>query len=155
MPATAETSLPTDFEIDRANHSLRFGREMAAPPELVYQAWTTPEELSCWWDAGGHPLIECEMDVRPGGHFRFLAPSHMHMAFTGTYIEVSPPERLVFTAMDATGRVTFEPTPRGTRMTVEIICQSAEHLEEYLRRGVHQGTSRTCDNLVAYIWERS
>jgi len=155
VPAIAETADTPDFEIDREAHILRFVRDFAAPRELVFDAWTRPEEISCWWDAGGERLIECEMDVRPGGSFRFLAASHAHMAFTGTYIEVSPPERLVFTAMDATGRVTLAETARGTRMTVEIVCNSAEHLEDYIRRGVARGTSQTCDNLVAYIWEVS
>ncbi len=155
MSAAAQTAEPADFEIDRAAHTLRFVRDFAAPREAVFDAWTRPEEISCWWDAGGEPLLECEMDVRPGGSFRFLAASHAHLAFTGTYLEVARPERLVFTAMDATGRVLLAEIERGTRMTVEIVCNSAEQLEQYIQRGVADGTSRTCDNLVAYIWETS
>ncbi|WBY09804.1 hypothetical protein PIB19_03290 [Sphingomonas sp. 7/4-4] len=68
-------------------------------------------------------------------------------------MEIAPPERLVFTAMDATGRVLLAESDRGTRMTVEIVCNSAEHLEHYVQLGVAKGTSRTCDNLVAFIWE--
>ncbi|WBY08527.1 SRPBCC domain-containing protein [Sphingomonas sp. 7/4-4] len=75
MPATAQATAPLDFEIDRDAHTLRFVREFAAPREIVFQAWTTPEELSCWWDAGGTRLTECEMDLRPGGSFRFVSPA--------------------------------------------------------------------------------
>lgn len=153
MPAT-DTPTALDFEIDREAHALRFVRDLPAPPASVFAAWTLPEEISCWWDAAGEPLLECEMDVRPGGQFRFVSRSHAHMAFTGTYREVSPPGRLVFTAMDALGTVQLDPAPRGTRMTVEIVCNSAEHLEEYIRLGVHRGTSQTCDNLVAYLTEK-
>jgi uncharacterized protein YndB with AHSA1/START domain len=153
MPATAQAPDAPDFEIDRTANTLRFVRDFAAPRELVFQAWTTPEELSCWWDAGGERLTECEMDVRPGGSFRFVSPRHAHMPFTGTYIEIAPPERLVFTAMDATGRVLLAERGSGTRMTLEIVCNSAEHLEHYVQLGVARGTSQTCDNLVAFIWE--
>lgn len=153
MPATAETTASVDFEIDRNAYTLRFVRDLAAPPEVVFQAWTTPEELACWWDAGGAHLTECEMDLRPGGTFRFASPSHAHMPFTGIYLEITPPERLVFSVMDAIGRVLLAETVRGTRMTLEIVCNSAEHLEHYIKLGVDRGTSKTCDNLVAFIRE--
>ena len=153
MPATADTAAPMAFEIDRDAYTLRFVRDFGVPPELVFQAWTTPEELACWWDAGGAHLTECEMDLRPGGTFRFASPSHAHMPFTGTYVEITPPERLVFSVMDAIGRVLLAETARGTRMTLEIVCKSAEHLEHYIQLGVAKGTSQTCDNLVAFIWE--
>ena len=43
------------------------------------------------------------------------------------------------------------PHDGGTRMTVEIVCNSAEHLERYIQLGVARGTARTCDNLVAFV----
>ena len=151
MPATAMVPSATGFDIDRANHALRFVRAFSAPREMVFEAWTTPEQLACWWDAGGERLSVCEMDLRPGGAFRFVAPSHAHMAFTGTYLTIDPPERLEFEAMDAIGRVLLDEVDGGTRMTVEIVCTSADHLEHYIKLGVANGTSQTCDNLVAFI----
>jgi hypothetical protein len=38
-----------------------------------------------------------------------------------------------------------------THMVVEIECQSAEHLEQFLKMGVHAGTAQTLDILVAYV----
>jgi hypothetical protein len=40
-------------------------------------------------------------------------------------------------------------------MVVEIQCQSADHLDQYLKMGVHTGTARTLDNLVTYARGRS
>jgi len=154
MPATAHADAATGFEVDRAHHTLRFVRDFAAPRAMVFEAWTTPEQLACWWDAGGEKLSVCEMDLRPGGSFRFASPSHAHMAFTGVYRTITPPARLEFEAMDALGRVLLDEVDGGTRMTVEIVCTSAEHLEQYLKLGVANGTSRTCDNLVAFIAAR-
>ena len=154
MPATAQADAATGFDIDRANHALRFVRSFSAPRDMVFEAWTTPEQLACWWDAGVEHLAVCEMDLRPGCSCRCVAPSHAHMPFTGTYRTIAPPELLEFEAMDAIGRVRLDEVDGGTRMTVEIVCTSAEHLEHYIKLGVANGTSRTCDNLVAFIAEK-
>lgn len=151
MPAIAHADVATGFEVDRANHALRFVRSFSAPRVMVFEAWTTPEHLACWWDAGGERLLVCEMDLRPGGSFRFVSPSHAHMPFTGIYLTIDPPARLEFEAMDALGRVLLDEAGDGTRMTVEIVCTSAEHLDHYIKLGVANGTSQTCDNLVAFI----
>jgi len=50
-------------------------------------------------------LTTCEIDLRPGGAFRFVSDGHPDMPFTGTYREIAPPDRLVFEAIGATGRV--------------------------------------------------
>jgi len=155
MPADILTADRGGFEIDRDAHSIRFARQVDAPPQAVFDAWTKPEELSQWWDAGGETLSVCEIDLRPGGHFRFVAPSHSHMPFTGTYRRISPPDLLEFEAMDALGRVVLTEADGGTEMVVEIICTSAEHLEHYIQVGVAKGTSQTLDNLVGFIaWEK-
>ncbi|HEX7693780.1 MAG TPA: SRPBCC domain-containing protein [Sphingomonas sp.] len=151
MPAPAFAADTAGFTIDRAAHAIRFVRDFASPPSAVFAAWTTPESLRLWWDAGGAPLTRCEVDLRVGGEFVFLSPSHEHMAFTGTYRRIEPPHLLEFDAMDALGRVVLADHDGGTRMTVEIVCRSDEHLDEYIRVGVANGTSKTLDNLVAHL----
>ena len=151
MPAPAFAADSAGFTIDRAAHAIRFVRDVAATPQAVFAAWTTPESLRSWWDAGGEPLSRCEVDLRVGGKFVFVAPSHAHMAFTGTYRRIEPPHLLEFDAMDALGRVVLADRDGGTRMTVEIVCRSDEHLDEYIRVGVANGTSMTLDNLVAHL----
>jgi uncharacterized protein YndB with AHSA1/START domain len=90
-----------------------------------------------------------------GGAFKFVTKGQPDMPFAGIYREITPPDRLVFEAMDATGRVVFQDAAGKTHMTVEIECQSAEHLDQYLQMGVDVGTSQTLDNLVAYAGRRS
>ena len=152
MPATAAHPLsPTDFAIDQATHTLRFIRQLAAPPAKAFAAWTQPEQISQWWDPSGAPLAKCEIDLRVGGVFAFTSCTQPDMVFTGTYSEISPPDRLTFNAMGAEGRVLFEASGGGTRMIVEIVCSSAEHLEHFVKLGVAAGTSQTLDNLVAFL----
>ena len=93
----------------------------------------------------------CEIDLRPGGAYKFVSRSHPHMPFTGTYLEIAPPDLLVFEALGSTGRVQFQSAEGRTRMTVEIICGNAEQLEHFIQAGVDKGTSQTLDNLVAYM----
>lgn len=151
MPPSLMTADTPGFSIDRAAHTIRFVRDFRTSPDRVFRAWTTPESLTLWWDAGGKPLERCEVDLRVGGAFTFVSPSHAHMAFTGTYQEVAPPHLLVFEALGATGKVMLADHGDGTRMTVEIICRSDDHLDEYIELGVANGTSQTLDNLVSHL----
>ena len=149
MPATASAGSP-GMVVDRQSHTIRFERRLDAPRAEVFEAWTTPAQLACWWDPSGEPLAACEIDLRAGGSFNFVSRGQPDMPFSGVYREISPPRRLVFEAMGATGRVMLEDAAGGTHMVVEIACQSEDHLDQFMKMGVHQGTAQTLDNLVAY-----
>lgn len=76
-------------------------RVFAAPRELVWRAWTDPEEAAFWWHPRGvvTPRESVEIDARPGGRYRYtmIAPDGTEYPTAGVYREVTPPERLVFT----------------------------------------------------------
>lgn len=149
MPATNTPA--TGFTVDENTFTLRFVREVDASPEDAFAAWTDSEQVAVWWDATGERLQACEIDPHPGGAFRFVTGHHPDKPFTGTYLEVSPPGRLVFDANGAIGTVTLAPREGGTRMSVEIVCSSAEHLRQFVAMGVANGTSQTLDNLVEHV----
>jgi uncharacterized protein YndB with AHSA1/START domain len=142
----------TEVVIDRDTHAIVLTRTLAAPREKVFEAWTRAEHVRCWWDPAGYPLAECEIDLRAGGAFRFVNrhSSGTH-EFAGVYREITPPKQLIFEAMGAIGRVLFEEMDGKTLITVKIDCGSAARLEQYLEMGVHDGTAKTLDNLVAYV----
>jgi uncharacterized protein YndB with AHSA1/START domain len=154
MPAQSQARAKTDLEIDRRTHTIRLTRVFDASRAQIFEAWTKPEQVTCWWDAAGDPLAACEIDLRPGGAFKFVTKSHPEMPFAGTYREIAPPDRLVFEALGATGRVVLRDVAGKTHMTVEIECRSAEQLDQYLKMGVDVGTSQTLDNLVEYARRR-
>jgi uncharacterized protein YndB with AHSA1/START domain len=151
MPASPNADPSSGFVVDDATYTLRFERDLTVSPTRAFKAWTLPEQVAQWWDAAGDRLVTCEIDLRIGGAFTFISKSHPHMAFTGVYEEITPPNRLVFEAMAAKGVVTLQPNGSGTHMVVEIICGSAEMLEQYKQVGVAVGTSQTLDNLVGYV----
>lgn len=154
MPATTQRAGAPRYEVDRDSHTIRFNRVFDAAPSLIFEAWTQPEQVRCWWDATGEPLLACDIDLRPGGVFRFVNRSHPDMAFAGTYREIAPPLRLVFEAMGAIGRVILREVDGKTHLSVEIECRSADQLEQYMKIGIHTGTSQTLDNLVGYVRNR-
>jgi uncharacterized protein YndB with AHSA1/START domain len=139
------------FIIDEATHTIRFVRDLNAPPARVFAAWTQPEQLAQWWDATGEKLAVCEIDLRPGGAFRFVTSHHPDKPFTGVYSEIVGPMLLAFEANGASGKVMLAERAGGTRMTVEIACRSPEHLAQFVSMGVAAGTSRTLDNLARHL----
>ena len=151
---TADPKEGATLVVDQATHTIRLERRLAAPPAQVFEAWTQPEQVACWWDPAGQPLAACEIDLRPGGAFKFVPKGHPDLAFAGVYQEIAPPGRLTFEAMGALGRVLLVADGDATRLTVEIQCRSAEHLQQFMQAGVHEGTSLTLDNLVAYVGAR-
>jgi uncharacterized protein YndB with AHSA1/START domain len=151
MPPAAQAPAAADFAIDIETHTLRFARLLAGTPEQAFAAWTDPRQVELWWDPAGERLSRCEIDLRVGGAFTFVSRSHPEMPFSGVYRDIARPGRIVFDALGAEGRVTLSETGGGTSMTVEIACSSAEHLEQFLQRGVAKGTSQTLDNLAILI----
>lgn len=143
------------YSLDHQSFTIRFERRVDATLPEVFDAWTKPEEVSAWWDPDGEPLVACTIDLRVGGSFSFATRQHSQMPFSGVYSEITPPSRLVFEAMGSTGRVVLSEDGSGTRMLVEIICRSAEQMEQFAKMGVATGTARTLDNLVGYVGGRA
>ena len=98
-------------------------RDIAAPRERVFAAWTDVRLASRWWVPQDFMPLSCEMDVRPGGAWRrrMRAPDGTVVTKWGVYREIAAPERLVFTyrtesagAIDAETLVTLTFADLGT-----------------------------------------
>jgi uncharacterized protein YndB with AHSA1/START domain len=75
-------------------------RVFDAPRDLVWRALTEPERIPRWWGSSQDVVTVVEMDVRPGGRWRWVTRTPDGDApFCGVYLEVAPPERLVHTEM--------------------------------------------------------
>jgi uncharacterized protein YndB with AHSA1/START domain len=73
-------------------------RSFAASRERVFDAWTKPELLRRWFGGQGFTIPECEIDLRPGGRYRWVMQRDaMRIVMKGAYREVARPERLVTT----------------------------------------------------------
>jgi uncharacterized protein YndB with AHSA1/START domain len=146
--AVADAELVVNWD----THAIVLTRTLAAPREQVFEAWTRPEHVKCWWDPAGYPLAECEIDLRAGGAFRFVNGKYSNAyEFAGVYREIAPPKHVIFEAMGAIGRVILEEIGGRTHMTVKIECGSVARLEQYLKMGIDVGTAKSLDNLVVYV----
>lgn len=91
--------------------------EFDAPRELVFRAWTEPEHLRRWWGPKGFTVTHCAVDLRPGGVFHYCLASAGGQEMWGLfrYLEVKPPERLVYTNSfsDPEGNITRNPMTEG------------------------------------------
>jgi len=84
-------------------------RVFDAPRELIWKAWTEPEEFMRWWGPKGFTSPACKIDLRVGGVYLacMRSPEGQDFWSTGTYREIVVPERIVYTDSfaDAEGNV--------------------------------------------------
>jgi uncharacterized protein YndB with AHSA1/START domain len=131
-------------------------RSFDAPRALVFDAWTRAEHVAHWWDPSGMPLAICEIDLRPNGAFRWInrtPDGGEGYSFSGTYREILPPEKLVFSDPSGQGRSTLVFTERGkqTKLTITIECATSKDRDALLQMRVDAGTAQTLENLAAYL----
>src|SRR6201993_1785041 len=112
-------------------------RTVNGPARLVFEAWTKAELFRRWWvpKSYGLTLLSCEMDVRVGGRY-CLVFSHQAstMEFFGTYREVTPHSRLVWTNEEGDNgetltTVTFDENAGKTLLVVHDLYPSKEALD--------------------------
>ncbi len=111
-------------------------RTVNGPPRLVWEAWTRPELFRQWWvpKSLGMSLLSCDMDVRVGGTYRLeFAVGDSSAAFFGTYQEVAPHSRLVWTNEESdegsVTTVTFEEHGGRTLVVMHELYPSKEALD--------------------------
>jgi uncharacterized protein YndB with AHSA1/START domain len=123
-------------------------RTINGPARLVYEAWTKPEIFKRWWvpKANTMSLLSCELDVRVGGKYRLVFDfgESKTMAFFGTYTEVVPASRLVWTneedpAGGPVNTLTFEERGDKTLLVLTERYPSKEALDAAIAEGIENG----------------
>ena len=110
-----------------SQNSVVIERNFDAPVELIWQMWTVPEHFAAWYGPDGATIPVAEMDLRVGGRRRVRMDVQtprgvMQMWFTGEYVEVVEPSRLVFTEgiCDETGNPVSMPDGHPTITEVRV-----------------------------------
>lgn len=147
---------------ESSDREIVFTRLFDAPRELVFTAFTQPEHVAQWWGPRGFTTTIHEMDVRPGGVWRFImhGPDGVDYPNKIVYTEVVRPERLAYThgpdGEDDSGQfqvtVTLAEEGGKTRLTMRALFASAEERDKAVREfGAIEGGNQTLDRLDEYL----
>jgi uncharacterized protein YndB with AHSA1/START domain len=133
---------------------------LEAAPEMVYKVFTDPILLRKWWGSADLVTRVDQMDLRPGGTWRFVQhdPTGKEYTFHGQYQEVAPHQRLVYTfeQEDKPGKgfletITFTPQAGNTLLTELSRYQNAEDLEAVLAEGMEEGMTESMHRFAALL----
>ncbi|WP_225414418.1 SRPBCC family protein [Stigmatella hybrida] len=158
MNSTPRASPPLSSTSDR---EIVVSRPINAPRELVFDAWTNPAHVAQWWGPNGFSTQVHEMNVKPGGTWRFLLTGPDGTKFPNriTYREVVRPERLAYQhdsdvdedpkAFDVT--VTFEAQGQKTLITMHSVFLTAQACQRVKSFGAAELGQQTLAKLDAFV----
>jgi uncharacterized protein YndB with AHSA1/START domain len=138
-------------------------RTFNAPARLVFEAWAKPELFRKWWvpRSMGMTLRSCEMDVRTGGKYRLVFGDDpaQTMAFFGSYLEVVPAKRIVWTNEESgdvgsVTTVTFDERDGRTLLVMSELYPTKEALDA-AGTGAQEVTHETFGQLDELLAELS
>lgn len=148
-------------------------RSVPVPPELVWEAWTTPEHLVKWFAPRPWETASCVIDLRPGGLFRTVmrSPEGEEFPGDGCFLEVVPNRKLVWTNsllpgyrpapvadedadLPFTAVIHLEPSGAGSKYTAIAIHRNRQGRDKHDAMGFHSGWSAALDQLVEHMTGR-
>lgn len=145
---SAKVTLPSDTEI-------LITREFDAPAELLFEVWTTPDHVRNWWGWETDEMKVCEIDLRVGGAYRFVAGhGERDVAFRGVYLEIDRPHRLVATEVyepfpdsRAVNTLTLEENDGVTTMRILVEHETKEARDAHIGSGMESGLQHSLDRV--------
>jgi len=146
-----------------ADREIVVTRVFDAPRELVFEAWTDPEQVVQWWGPFGFTTTTInEMDVRAGGVWRFVmhGPDGTDYNNHVVFGEVVKPERLVYRhgggeendIKEFHVTVNFDEDDGGkTRLTLRLVAESPAERDRMVEFGALEGGKQTLERLAEYL----
>ena len=144
------------------DREIHIERVFNAPRERVWRALTEPELLAQWWARGNKCVIE-RLELRAGGHWRFVEHTEQGVfGFEGRFREVTPPGRVVqtfeFDGMPghvAVQTMQLEDLGDGrTRIVIDMLFHTREDRDGMIQSGMETGMNQSyaaLDRLLARL----
>jgi uncharacterized protein YndB with AHSA1/START domain len=143
-------------------------RVVEVPRPLVWAAWTQPEHIKKWFTPAPWSTVDCEIDLRPGGIFRFVmrSPEGKDFPHLACFLDIVPNERLVWTvalgpgyrplpsATDVpvfTAVIALEDKDKGTKYTALVMHRDEAGCRKHEEMGFRDGWGKALDQLVAHM----
>ncbi len=145
-----------------AECTLSFTRIIDAPPFRVFDAWTKPELIAQWFAPRPYTTPKAEIDLRAGGanNITMRSPDGQDMPNEGTYLEIIPNRKIVFTDAFTAGFVPKNGSPfmvgiveledaagGKAKYTATVQHWSRESTEEHRKMGFFEGWGQCADQL--------
>jgi len=140
-----------------ANREIVVTRLFDAPRDLVFQMWTDPKHIVQWWGPKGFTSTIYEMDVKPGGVWRFVmhGPDGVDYQNKVVYLEIVRPERIVYSHVSGPQfqmTVTLSEDGDKTRLTAQMLFESASLRDRVVKEfGAVEGLKQTLGRLQEYL----
>jgi uncharacterized protein YndB with AHSA1/START domain len=143
-----------------SNSEILITRAFDAPANLVFEAWTTPDLVKRWWAGDRGEVTEAQIDLRIGGRWRWVMTANggFEAAFSGEYLEIDRPHRLVRTEVfemvpdaEAISTITFEESNGVTTLKILGRYPSQEHRDAALASGMEAGLQTSLDELEELV----
>ncbi len=138
-------------------------RVIAAPRELVFEAFTEVRHLSQWWGPEGFTTTTRAFQFRVGGEWDFVmhGPDGTDYSEWITWTEITPPERIQFRHGESrvdpnafNSVLTFAPDGTATRIEMRTVFPTKALRDEAVEKyHAIEGARQTLGNLAAYITE--
>jgi len=146
-------------ELDPAR-IIRVERNIAAPRELVFEAFSDPRHLDRWWGPDGFVNETHEMDFSVGGLWRYTmhGPDGKDWLNWIRYTEITPPSRIAYhhggeidEPAHFDGVISFEECDGGTRVSLVLIFRTPAARDATIEFGAIQGGEQTLAKLDQYV----
>jgi uncharacterized protein YndB with AHSA1/START domain len=148
------------------NLDLVLERVVDVRPELVWRAWTEPEQVKRWFAPAPWTTVACEIDLQPGRIFSttMRSPDGDEFPNSGCYLQIHENRKLMWTdALHAgyrpsgnpfmTATVLLAPEGSGTRYTAIATHADIEARQRHEKMGFHEGWATALEQLVVVARE--
>ena len=153
------------------NNSITITRIFNAPREHIWRQWTDSDQFTCWWGPKDFTAPYTNMDLRVGGKYLYCmrSPEGKDYWGTGTYKEISEPNRIVYTdsfadehgnvvpasyygvvtdmPLELEVEITFEDMLGKTRMTLKHYGMTEKDMREMTKAGWNESFDKLAECL--------
>jgi uncharacterized protein YndB with AHSA1/START domain len=152
----------TDRNAVAKGKEIFISRVLNASPERVFEAFTTPQQVAVWWGPNGFTNTISEMDVKPGGVWRFImhGPDGRDYPNKIVFIDVVKNEKLVYRHTGDDGAepvkihvtIDFENVSGKTKITMRSVFESEAELDRVVKEyGALEGATENMNRLEEYL----
>jgi uncharacterized protein YndB with AHSA1/START domain len=151
-----------DADASTADREIVVSRILHGPAHVVFKAFTEARHLGRWWGPDGFSTTTHAFEFHPGGIWDFTmhGPDGTDYANWIEWLEISPPERLVFRHGERAddpnafvSTVTIKDLG-GHRSEIELrtVLNTREQRDEVVRRhGAIEGAEQTLGRLAEWV----